>query len=383
MAAPNEAYQAYSLKDAYQGSLRASFKFAKFTSPYTTVEQAKSLFHLDGMLNEGTSSFIGFVEPNSANSRFHAASRIDTYIVDGAKFLYDGGLNCLPEIPIFRTVSGNSTSIDILNNSIFLYGDVVSSYYNDTTDVYVSIDNLNDIYDNGQSESAGSVLQGQTELYRGIELEVPVSSENSSDIIFRAGSTYVLYLTAVNEEGVQKSSNISITPLPGLVNFHYGTTLPLAIAATAGTATYLSRTLKEVDVAGNLVFYSNYTGTAYANTGYYVSITADNDGNYAFYRVTTSEGRVTEINKIAPRHQDQYYYYSTVSAANAITNSPELINLYYKVEITPPDSDFENRTYYDSPFVDADFAAQGYYVREDRTTVLYVDTNGSASVLIG
>mgnify|MGYP000877059526 CR=1 FL=1 len=95
MAVPSEAYQIYSLRDTVDGNLRQTFKFAKFTSPYTTLEEAKTLFRLDGAILEGTSSFIGYVNINSENSAYHNINRMDSYIFSNKKLLTDAGLNTL------------------------------------------------------------------------------------------------------------------------------------------------------------------------------------------------------------------------------------------------------------------------------------------------
>lgn len=118
MAAPNEAYQSYSIKNKFNGNLRATFKMAKFTSPYTTVAEAKALFRLDGVLKEGTSSFVGYVTPNSINAQYHVNSRIDSIIFSSYRLLYDGGLNRLAE----------SQLISVTNTSATDHNDPVSNY---------------------------------------------------------------------------------------------------------------------------------------------------------------------------------------------------------------------------------------------------------------
>lgn len=376
MAVPSEAYQIYSLKDIIEGSVRQDFKFAKFTSPYTTLEEAKTLFRLDGAILEGTSSFIGYVNINSENSAYHSTDRTDIYIFSNKKLLTDAGLNRKAEKPVFKTISTISTSLDVSDNSVYIVGEFYSPYYNEITKKLklANSDNLNVV----SEVNLGNLVQNTTQTVNNGHFMLP------DDIIINSENTYVLNLVSSTSEGDSVSTSLSITPLPKYKDFHYGTTLDLAIAATGGTGVYINRRLSDAVVADVVIFYAEEDKSSYANTGYYLSIDADTSGNYKFFRVTTSEGRVTEINAIVSRHQDVYYYYSAISKADAISgHSPSEIVLYYKVEITPPDSDFENRTYYVSSFADAAYAAQGYYVKEDRETSIYVGENGEASVLKG
>ena len=375
MAVPSEAYQIYSLKDIIEGSVRQDFKFAKFTSPYTTLEEAKTLFRLDGAILEGTSSFIGYVNINSENSAYHSTDRTDIYIFSNKKLLTDAGLNRKAEKPVFKTISTISTSLDVSDNSVYIVGEFYSPYYNEITKKLklANSDNLNVV----SEVNLGNLVQNTTQTVNNGHFMLP------DDIIINSENTYVLNLVSSTSEGDSVSTSLSITPLPKYKYFHYGTTLDLAIAATGGAGVYINRRLSDAVVADVVIFYAKEDKSSYANTGYYLSIDADTSGNYKFFRVTTSEGRVTEINAIVSRHQDIYYYYSPISAADAISgHSPSEIVLYYKVEITPP-GDFENRTYYVSSFADAAYAAQGYYVKEDRETSIYVGENGEASVLKG
>ena len=378
MAVPNEAYQTYSLRDTVSGTQRQVFKFAKLTSPYSTVADAKALFKLDGVINEGTSSFIGYVEKNSANYIFHSPLRMDSYLFgDSHILLTDSGLNRKAEKPVFRTISTISTHLDVSDNSVYVVGDFTSPYYNDVT-MYLDLANSNNLSIVSRT-NLGTLSQNGTDT---------INNEHfilSDDIVINSESTYALNLISYTTEGETSSTALSISPLPKYKNFHFGTTLDLAIAATAGTGVYINRRLSDAVVADVVIFYANENKSSYAGTGYYLSIDVDQYGYRKFFRVTTSEGRVTEIdNIVAARHQDIYYYYSAISAADAISgHSPSEIVLYYKVEITPPGSDFENRTYYISAFATALYAAQGYYVKEDRTTSIYVGANGSAEVLIG
>lgn len=111
MAVPNEAYQTYSLRDTVSGTQRQVFKFAKLTSPYSTVADAKALFKLDGVINEGTSSFIGYVEKNSVNYDFHSPLRMDSYLFgDSHILLTDGGLNTYGNTTVLSVLSTTSTA---------------------------------------------------------------------------------------------------------------------------------------------------------------------------------------------------------------------------------------------------------------------------------
>ena len=380
MAVPNEAYQTYSLRDTVSGTQRQVFKFAKLTSPYSTVADAKTLFKLDGVINEGTSSFIGYVEKNSANYIFHSPLRMDSYLFgDSHILLTDGGLNRMADKPVFQVQTGNSTTINVITNSIFLRALFNSSYYNVTTAHYIDVAESENLNVTVSTDSLGTINQNTSKQYTGDEIIVP------DDMIFYVGKTYPITLRAVNEEGAISSSVLSLSPAPGAVNLKFGSTLDAAIASQAASTVYINRRITDAeDSSDGVVFYSNLEATGYVSTGYYLSVAADELGHYKYYRVTNSSGRVTEINSIVSRHQDVYYYYSAISAADAISgHSPSEIVLYYKVEITPPDSDFENRTYFNGTFVDSGYATQGYYVKEDRTTSIYVGANGSAEVLIG
>ncbi len=375
MAVPSEAYQIYFLRDTVDGNLRQTFKFAKFTSPYTTLDEAKTLFRLDGAILEGTSSFIGYVNVNSENSAYHSTDKTDIYIFSNNKLLIDAGLNRKAEKPVFKTISTISTSLDVSDNSVYIVGEFYSPYYNEITKKLklANSDNLNVV----SEVNLGNLAQNTTQTVNNEHFMLP------DDIIINSEHTYVLNLISSTSEGNSSSTSLSITPLPKYKDFHYGTTLDLAIAVTGGTGVYINRRLSDAVVADVVIFYAEEDKSSYANTGYYLSIDADVNGHYKFFRVTTNEGRVTEINSIVSRHQDIYYYYSPISAGDAIQDAPSQIVLYYKVEITPPDSDFENRTYYVSSFADAAYAAQGYYVKEDRETSIYIGENGKASVLKG
>lgn len=379
MAVPNEAYQTYSLRDTVSGTQRQVFKFAKLTSPYSTVADAKALFKLDGVINEGTSSFIGYVEKNSANYIFHSTLRMDSYLFgDSHILLTDGGLNRMADKPVFQVQTGSSTTINVINNSIFLRALFNSSYYNDTTAHYIDVAESENLNVTVSTDSLGTINQNASKQYTGEEVIIP------DDMIFYVGKTYPIILRAVNEEGAISSSVLSLSPAPGAVNLKYGSTLDSAIASQAASTVYINRRITDAIVSDGVVFYGSYDASTYAQSAYYLSIVADVFGHYKFYRVTGTEGAVTEINSIVSRHQDVYHYYSPISSADAISQAePSAIILYYKVEITHPDSDFENRTYFVSSFVDAAYAPQGYYVKEDRTTSIYIGVKGSAEVLIG
>lgn len=380
MAVPNEAYQTYSLRDTVSGTQRQVFKFAKLTSPYSTVADAKALFKLDGVINEGTSSFIGYVEKNSVNYGFHSPLRMDSYLFgDSHILLTDGGLNRMADKPVFQVQTGSSTTINVIKNSIFLRALFSSSYYNVTTAHYIDVAESENLNVTVSTDSLGTINQNTSKQYTGDEVIIP------DDMIFYVGKTYPIILRAVNEEGAISSSVLSLSPAPGAVNLRFGSTLDAAIASQAASTVYINRRITDAETsADGVVFYSNLEATGYVSTGYYLSIVANELGYYKYYRVTNSSGQVTEINSIVSRHQDIYYYYSAISAADAISgHSPSEIVLYYKVEITPPDSDFENRTYFVSSFVDAAYAAPGYYVKEDRTTSIQIGVNGSTEVLIG
>ena len=353
MAVPTDAYQTYSLRDTVSGTQRQVFKFAKLTSPYPTVADAKTLFKLDGVINEGTSSFIGYVEKNSTNYAYHSPVRMDSYLFgDSHILLTDGGLNRKADIPIFQTQTGNSTTINVINNSILLRAFFNSSYYNVISSHYIDISNSENLNIVISTDDLGVISQNSSKQYTGEEIYVP------DTMIFYVGETYVLILRAVNSEGEISSSTLSLSPSPGAVNLKFGSTLDAAIASTAASTVYVNRRITDAeDSSDGVVFYSNLEATGYVSTGYYLSIVADELGHYKYYRVTNSSGRVTEINSIVSRHQDVYYYYSAISEADAISgHSPSEIVLYYKVEITPPNSDFENRTYFNGTFVDSGYA---------------------------
>lgn len=146
MAVPSEAYQIYSLKDIIEGSVRQEFKFAKFTSPYTTLEEAKTLFRLDGAILEGTSSFIGYVNTGSVNSVYHNINRMDSYIFSNKKLLTDAGLNTLGDTNVLSVLSNNSTKYEDSSttykprlNDAVVWVNFKSPYYSDISTVEVEI----------------------------------------------------------------------------------------------------------------------------------------------------------------------------------------------------------------------------------------------------
>jgi hypothetical protein len=373
MAIPENIYNSAKVKFAKDSALK---QHSLALRSYFSINdiQLKEKFKLDYKANfvlSGTTCFVGCVLSGSVNAGYHNPARF------GARFedlilLTDAGINSKPPAPFFQVQSGESTFINILDNAIVLRAVAEAAEFQDS-DIYLNVadsENLN-IY---EEELFDTVEAGDSEIYSGLEIFFDV-------LYFRVGKTYVLTLKSENEEGTT-SATLSLSPAPAAIILKYGSTLDVAISNVSGSTIYVNRKISNAVVSDNLIFYSNAAGTAHVAAGYYLSIIAEENGTYKYFRVTGSSGQVTEIGLIVSRHQDIYYYYSTVSAAEAISHSPSQIILYYEVLITPPGSDFENRRYYVGPFSDSAYATQGFYVKEDRTTVLYIGINGTASVLI-
>lgn len=358
------------------------------------LAKIKGIFKLDGLANfqksDGTIGFIGFCNSRtSANGLFHnwnndtspfvargSGMKLVTTEVSDGEMLNDAGLNCKAEKPLFKIQGGIATLINVLNNSIKLRAWFRSAYYCPTTSHSVDAaneDNLNVVV----STELGTIGVKEEKTYTGEEYIV------ADTMIFYVGETYVLTLTATNSEGSITSSTLSLSPAPAAVNLKFGSTLGAAIGTVSASTIYINRRITDADASDGVIFYGDINASTYATSGYYLSIVADAYGQYKYYRVTGSAGAVTEVGSIVARHQDIYYYFSTISAADAIQDSPSEIILYYKVEITPPGSDFENRTYYVSSLAGAAYAAQGWYVKSDRTTSLYVGVDGAAQVYVG
>lgn len=377
MSAPASSYDLRLLKR--KTSPAENFQIAKLLSAYIDYSTAKTLFHLDKILPMKDVStlgllFVGLVFPGGSNEAFHAVARKGNTKIQGHYALLDAGLNCKPERPTFFTTGGISTSINVLDNSILLYASFKSAYYDSTTAQITAAESLN--LNINETLALGSCDANDTLTLTNALLLFPT-------IIFTVGKQYAITLKAENTEGVTNSvSALQLSPAPAAVNMKFGSTINAAIAAQSAGTVYISRTLKNVTSSSGLVFYANLQASSYVSTGYYLSIVANELGRYPYYRVTTT-GQVTEVGEVVSRHHDVYYYYSAISAGNAIQGSPVERILYYEVEITPPGSDFEYRTYFDGPFASSNYAAQGYYVKADRTTDLYVGASGSAQVFVG
>ena len=378
MSAPASSYDLRLLKRKTSPS--ESFQIAKLLTGYADYASAKTFFHLDKILqlkdvNTSESLFVGLIFPGGTNEAFHAVARKGNTKFRGYVALLDAGLNCKPERPVFAVTGGFSTSIIVLYNSVSLYASFKSAFY-DSTAAQITIaesSNLN-IY---ESVSVGSCAEKETLTLSGVVLLI-------ESIIFTVGKQYSLTLKAENTEGVTNSvSALQLSPAPAAVNLRYGSTLNAAIASQGASTVYISRTLKNVVSFSGLVLFANLQATTYAPTGYYVSIEANELGRYPFYRVTTASGLVTEVGEIVSRHADEYFYFSSVSEADALSHAAQGIMLYYTVLQTPVGSDFEQRKYYQGTFANSPIAAQGYYVKADRVTSITVDSAGKAWVLIG
>lgn len=377
MSAPSTSYDTRLLKR--KTTPIESFQIAKLLSKYVDYSTAKSLFHLDKILqikdvNTSALLFVGLIFPGGINEAFHAVARKGNTKFRGYAALLDAGLNCKPERPTFIVTGGISTAINVLNNSVSLYASFKSAFY-DSTAAQITIaesSNLN-IY---ESVSVGSCAEKETLTLSGVILLI-------ESIIFTVGKQYSLTLKAENSEGAINSvSALLLSPAPAAVNLRYGSTLDAAIASQSASTVYISRTLKNATSSSGLVFFANLQATTYAATGYYVSILANELGRYPFYRVTTASGLVTEVGEIVSRHADEYFYFSSVSEADALSHPAQNIMLYYNVMQTPVGSDFEQRKYYQGTFADSSLAAQGHYVKADRVTSITVDESGIAWVLI-
>lgn len=377
MSAPAEAYDTKLLKR--KTSPTENIQLANILSGYADYTAAKNLFHLDKVLQFKDIStlqqlFVGLIFPGGTNEAFHAVARKGSTKFRGYVALLDAGLNCKAEKPLFLTQEGISSKLNVIDNSISLRAWFKSSFYNDTTSHTVDVaesENLNIVI----STSLGTIAANASKTYSGDVFLIPAT------MIFYVGRAYVITLTATNEEGSITSSTLSLSPVPAAVNLKYGSTLDAAIATSAASTVYINRRISDAEAADGVIFYSNAEASAYAGAGYYVSTTADSAGRYKYYRITGSAGAVSEIGEIVSRHQDVYHYYSSISAADAISYSPAERILYYEVGITPPDSDFENRTYFAGPLVSSSYAAEGYYVKSDRTTSIDVGADGEALVL--
>jgi len=393
MAAPLSAYKGIintiqlnsSAVQHYVALLLSSYYSAGATAA-ERIAQLKILFHLDHIesisLIESENTvecFVGYVVESGTNAIYHnlatrkgkikAINTVQTYTM-----LNDAGLNCKPEKPLFCVVGGVSTVINVAENTVILQALLSSSYYNDTTSSVLEVaesENLNDV----EQIALGSFEKNTSVTHTGTIVQVPES------LIMTVGLSYVLTLRAINEEGNVVSEQLVLSPAPAAITLKFGSTLDVAIAASTAGTVYMSRRMIDAVAADNLILFSNLAATAFAASGYYLSITAEVDGTYRYYRITGTAGVVTEINAIVSRHLDVYHYYSSVSAAAAIQDSPVQRNLYYNVMQTPEGSEFEQRRYYNGTFADSAYAVQGYYVKEDRETSIYVDSDGISWVL--
>lgn len=377
MAAPSTAYDTRFLKRKITPV--ENFQIAKLLSEYVDYATAKTVFHLDKLLklkNVSTSEFlfIGCIDEGSDNETFHATARKGGTKFRGYIALLDAGLNCKPERPMFFATGGISTSINVLDNSISLYASFKSAYYAATTAQVAAAESLN--LDVNETVSVGSCAENTTLTLTNVLLLF-------STLIFSVGKQYTLTLKAENSEGsINSVSALLLSPAPAAVNLRFGSTLNAAIASQSASTVYISRTLKNVASTSGLILFANPQATSYAPTGYYVSIQANELGRYAFYRVTSSAGQVTEVGEIVSRHADEYSYFSAISKADALSHSAQSIMLYYTVMQTPVGSDFEQRSYYQGTFADSALAVQGYYVKADRATSIVIDASGVAWVLI-
>ncbi len=377
MAAPVEAYDTRLLKR--KTSPTENIQIANILSGYADYTAAKNLFHLDKVLQFKDIStlqqlFVGLIFPGGNNEIYHTA-RLGNTKFRGYIVLLDAGLNCKAEKPAFQTQEGISSKLNVIDNSISLRAWFKSSYYNATTAHSIDIANSEDL-NAVISTALGTIAANTEKIYSGDIITVP------DTMILYVGETYVLTLKATNEEGTITSSTLSLSPVPAAVNLKFGSTLDAAIAASGASTVYINRRISDAEAADGVILYSNVEASAYAGAGYYVSTTADSAGRSKYYRITGSAGAVSEIGEIVSRHQDAYHYYSAISAADAISYSPVERILYYEVDITPPGSDFENRTYFAGPLVSSSYAAEGYYVKSDRTTSIDIGADGEALVLI-
>lgn len=409
MAAPDYAYRNEKKLIAALGAANGDIAFsidifiARFLQNTTTdlgdgyfnesddiaikISKIKSLFKIDGFViaaSSGKNGFVGYCNINGANMIYHNENRLCNLLLSNntypseLRFLNDSGLNRRPDIPYFLTHLGVNTRINIINNSIFLHAYFKSSFWNKTLGVYIIAADSEYLSDKVDSNNLGEIDQNSVQEFNDNEVIFP------DTFIFRVGRTYVVSLKAQNEEGaILSSSYLSLSPSPGIVTLRYGQTLNDAIISQGASTVYVSRKISNATVSGNVIFYSNLSATLFVPTGYYLSINADENGYYKYFRVTDNSGHVTEIGNIkASRHQDIYYYYSTISAGEAITHAPVQRVLYYEVILTPPGSDFENRQYYDGPFDISAIVSQGYYVKDDRLTSIYIDEDGNTSLLV-
>lgn len=353
------------------------------------ISKIKQLFKIDGFHliadSSGKMGFIGFCDINGENIAFHNLSRISNITVpyggNNSFFviLNDAGLNRLADSPIFMVHTGVSTRINVLNNSIFVHAFFKSAFWNDTISTHIVAADSVHLESPQDSANLGSISNNNSLELNEVETIIP------DTLIFRVGKTYIISLKAVNSEGSRYSTSyLSLSPAPGAVTFRYGTQLADAIASVTAGTVYVNRKISNAIVSDDIIFFSNLSATSFVATGYYLSLIVDENGYQKYFRVTTATGNVTEIgNIVASRHQDIYYYFSTISAANAIAQAASQRILYYQVLTTPAGSDFENRRYYNGPFDTSVIAAQGYYVKADRSTVIYVGANGESSVLVG
>lgn len=374
MAAPSNLYSTKNFKLIKSTDSKVHNMAIRSLFPVTN-EELKDRFKLDYKMNLISlieDCFIGAVIQGGENATYHNVNRYGI-VFENLIILKDAGLNIKPYKPMFVTHSGLSTKIQLLTNSILLRATAQSTEYANTEIYLKAADSQNlNIY---EENYISTLVADDIITFYGDNISF-------DSLYFRYGKTYILTVKSTNEEGDTYSEYLSLSPMPEAVSFKYGVTLDLAISTSAASTSYVNRMISNAVVSDNIIFYANGNATEYSITGYYLSIEADTYGNYKFFNVTTEIGQVTTINSIVSRHQDEYYYYSPVSVAEAITNSPSQIYLYYKVEITPTGSDFEKRTYFVSSFADANYAAQGYYVKENRTTSIYIDTNGVCYVFL-
>lgn len=235
MAVPTDAYQTYSLRDTVSDTQRQVFKFAKLTSPYSTVADAKTLFKLDGVINEGTSSFIGYVEKNSTNYAYHSPVRMDSYLFgDSHILLTDGGLNTYGDATVLSVLSDTSTNYTDNPiaykpriNDTAVWGSYKSAYYlSSIPSIQVLSPDSGDWNDMGQGTA---MAENETSIQKRALLDYTV--------VNRAGS-YSFRTKIQNDEGIFYS--------PQVLADIYRTILTMKYDATYASYAYNGSTTKTI-----------------------------------------------------------------------------------------------------------------------------------------
>lgn len=199
MAAPGTAYQIYSKLDKLLSVLQKSYSFAKFLAAYPTVTDVKSKFKVDGVLKEGTTAFIGYLNFATENDVFHDVAQLGV-VWHGKRLLADAGLNRKGEGRILKVLNTSTTDYELspdnyparINNSRIFWW-FYSPLYNAISagTVQISLNGIN-----------------WTTIYNKAAMseDTPAFGYLDSPSFIEKSGTYYLKTTAVNAVGTYTSN---------------------------------------------------------------------------------------------------------------------------------------------------------------------------------